>query len=481
MKRLASIRGRALPIAAIVAVLVALVATRLPHLSTGPLDFDEGVYWLSMRSMRAGNPLFTSVYSSQPPAFLLVTEPPWDWLGGSIEAGRAVMLAWSVLGVGAGAVLGWCLGGRVVGVATAVLLTVDPRMVDQSITLQADGPATSLALVSLAAAALAVALSGRRWRAVAAVVGGAAMALGILTKLFDVGVVPALALVLVLLSGQRRWASLGLAAAGMVAVAAVVLLPIVDAWPAMWHQAVALHAGNRALYPGISVSFMTQFLHTEWPVAVVAAVGLLNGWRRGRGAWMVGVVWIAGAMGALVATRPVFPHHMVLVIPGLALLGGTGFAGVVAEVRDRLDHRGRLVAGSLSTAAAAAGALLMQHALTAPALAVPTNFALVARLQALTPASALLIGDDQFDQALAARDAPPHFVDTSSVRLRDEGITAATLETVLLADPRVCGVLFASGRLSGLPGLVAWVSVEYPARNSLPAGAVLYTRSACQP
>jgi hypothetical protein len=44
MKRLASIRGRALPITAIVTVLIALVATRIPHLSTGPLDVDEGVY-----------------------------------------------------------------------------------------------------------------------------------------------------------------------------------------------------------------------------------------------------------------------------------------------------------------------------------------------------------------------------------------------------------------------------------------------------
>ena len=89
--------GRALAIAAIGAVLIALVATHLPHLSAGPLDYDEGIYWLSLRSMRAGHPLFTSVYSSQPPAFLLVTEPPWSWLGGSIEAGRAVMLAWSAV------------------------------------------------------------------------------------------------------------------------------------------------------------------------------------------------------------------------------------------------------------------------------------------------------------------------------------------------------------------------------------------------
>jgi hypothetical protein len=407
-----------------------------------------------------------------------VTEPPWDWLGGSIEAGRAVILAWSVVGVGAGAVLGWCLGGRVVGVATAVPLTIDPRMVDQSITLQADGPATSLALLSLAAAALTVTLRSGRWRAVAAVVCGAAMGLGILTKLFDVGVVPCV--VFVLLGGGHRWRMLGLAAAGMVSVAALILLPMVDAWPAMWDQAIGLHVSTRALYPGISGTFLWLFLQTEWPLTALAAVGLLIGWRAGRTAWMVGVVWIAGSMGALAATRPVFPHHMVLLIPGLALLGGTAIAVVVAHVGSRFDSRRWLIAVGLSTAVAgAAGALLLNHALTA--LETPTNVALVARLQALSPASSLLIGDDQFDQALAARDAPPQFVDTSSVRLRGGGVTAATLETVLLADPRVCGVLFASGRLSGVPGFVAWVAAEFPVRNGLPAGAVLYTRPACGP
>jgi hypothetical protein len=478
MKRHAAIHAGALPIAAIVAILVALVATRLPHLSTGPLDWDEGVYWISMRSMRAGNPLFTSVYSSQPPAFLLVTEPPWAWLGGSIAAGRAVMLAWSAVGVGAGAVLGWRLGGPMVGVVAAGLLAVDPRMMDQSITLQADGPSTSLALVSLAAAALAVTLKSRRWSGVAAAVAGAAMALGILTKLFDVGVVPAL--LLVLLSGPRRRASLALAAAGCVAVAALVLLPMVDAWSAMWAQAIGVHLATRSIDPGITVSFLRQLLRSEWPVVALAAMGVLIGWRRTRRAWMVGLVWLAGAMTALLATRPIFAHHMVLVVPGLAILGGTGIAGVVAEVRDRLDHRERLVVETLLVAAAVvAGALLTQHVLTG--LTRQTDSALVARLQALTPAAALLLGDDQFDQALAARDAPPQLVDTSTVRLRGAGVTAAALESVLRHDPRVCGVLFATGRLSAVPGFVAWVSVNYPARTSLPAGAVLYTRSVCPP
>jgi Dolichyl-phosphate-mannose-protein mannosyltransferase len=227
-------------------------------------------------------------------------------MGGSIEAGRAVMLAWSAIAVAAGSVLGWRLGGRLAGVATAVLPTVDPRMVDQSITLQADGPAVALGLVSLAAAAVAVTIDSRRWRNVAAVVAGVAMALGLLTKLFDVGMVPAL--LALLLTSRQRWALVGLAAAGGVAASAAVLLPMADAWQAMWTQAIGLHlsTSTRALDQALSLSFLTQFLHSEWPVVAAAALGALIGWRHTRRLWLVGVVWVGGAMAAVAVTRPLF-------------------------------------------------------------------------------------------------------------------------------------------------------------------------------
>jgi hypothetical protein len=460
----------------IVVVLAGVVVTRLPHLGTGPLDFDEGVYWLSMRSMRAGNPLFTSVYSSQPPGFLLLIEPLWNWLGGSIAAGRAVMVGWAVVGVGSGAVLGWRLAGPLAGVAVAVALAVDPRMVNQSIILQADGPAVSLGLLSLAAAAVAVSTHSHRWRAVACLVAGAALALGVLTKLFDAGLLPALAVLL--LSDRRRWSAMALAAGGAVAVAAALLLPIAVAWTSMWDQAVGLHLTTRSLYPGITLVFLRSFVHAEWPVVAVGALGFAVGWRRAPRAWAVSVTWCTGALAALAATRPIFPHHMALLIPGLSLLGAIGLVAIAAECRNRLDGSGRLALGSVSAAAATAAALLLlEHALTP--LTTPTNLALVSRLQTLTPPSALVISDDQFDQAVAARDAPAPFVDTSIVRLRGGGASAATIEAVLRSEPRACAVLFDTGRLSGVPGFLAWAAAEYPVRNVLPGGAVLYTRPAC--
>src|SRR5205085_235390 len=55
-----------------VAVLAVALAVRLPLLAGGQTDYDEGVYWQSLRALAAGHPLFSSVYSSQPPAFLML-------------------------------------------------------------------------------------------------------------------------------------------------------------------------------------------------------------------------------------------------------------------------------------------------------------------------------------------------------------------------------------------------------------------------
>ncbi|HSP65970.1 MAG TPA: glycosyltransferase family 39 protein, partial [Candidatus Deferrimicrobium sp.] len=190
-------RPRALALLAIGLVVVGTAVSRLPVLGLGEIDWDEGVYWLSMQSMRSGHALFTSVYSSQPPAFLLFAEPPWALLGGGIVAARAVMLGWAAAGVVAGSVIGWRLAGPVAAVAAAITLAVDPMMVRQSVVLQADGPATSLGVVAVALGAVALTLRSRRWSSGAAAQAGAALAVGFLTKLLDVAVVPPLLCVLV--------------------------------------------------------------------------------------------------------------------------------------------------------------------------------------------------------------------------------------------------------------------------------------------
>src|ERR1051326_2462566 len=70
-------------------------------------DYDEGVYLCSARSALAGHPLFTEVFSSQPPAFLKILTWSFYLCGDSVVVGRAVIVFFSVLCLAATGWLAW--------------------------------------------------------------------------------------------------------------------------------------------------------------------------------------------------------------------------------------------------------------------------------------------------------------------------------------------------------------------------------------
>ena len=410
---LARNRRDALAIGAITVTVIVTTASRLPLLGGGEIDWDEGVYWLSMQSMQAGHALFVSVYSSQPPAFLLLSEPPWALLGAGIAAARAVMLWWGAIAVVAGSIVGWRLGGRVAAVAVAVTLAVDPLMVRQSLVLQADGPATSLGLVAIAFGAVAITTNHKRWGTLAAGLAGASLVIGLLTKFLDVAAVLPLVAVLASRGGWRR---LFFAAfAGAVIAACAFLLPLHDAWLPMWNDAVGLHLTVRSASSGISV---IDGLRERWQLGALAAAGAVIGWRRHPRLVITGALWVAGAALAMAVTHPLWPHHAVSASPGLALLCAAGVSTIFGWLVRPSRRRSAGAAAGLAIALTACAAMFLAAGLRdLPALDLNL---LASRLASATPASAEVLGDEQYAQALALRAAPPLFVDTSNTRLYAE-------------------------------------------------------------
>ena len=183
------------PRLALLAVLMVAIAVRLPLLVGGQVDYDEGVYWQSLRAMAAGEPLFSSVYSSQPPAFLLLVFPVHLLAGGALLPDRAAVLLLSMLGLLAAYHAVQLLAGHRAALLAIALLAADPLFMRQSVTLQAEGPALALALISLALASEGRLHEGRLGLLLAAG-AGAALAAAILTKLLAVAAIPALALLL---------------------------------------------------------------------------------------------------------------------------------------------------------------------------------------------------------------------------------------------------------------------------------------------
>ena len=94
-------------------------------------------------------------------------------------------------------------------------------------------------------------------------------------------------------------------------------------------------------------------------------------------------------------------------------------------------------------------------------------------LQGVSAPNEVILSDDQYVAALANRDVPPQFVDTSAVRITSGYLTAAQLEDYI-SHNRVHVILFATGRFNLLPGFHAWVAERYTEVTTFDHGSALY-------
>ena len=447
------------------ALLTIAVAMRLPVLAGGQIDYDEGVYWQSLRAMAAGHPLFTSVYSSQPPAFLLLVFPAHLLLGGSIQADRVAMIVFSVLGMVAAYQLGTLLESCWTGVAAASLLAVDPLSFRESVTLQADGPAIALALAGLALAA-----AGRRRDnragALLAAAAGLTFATGLLVKPLAAPALPALAILLASpSSGRRRLLQLGAAAAGAGVATSGFLLPFADRVPQLLDQVVGFHARAHGVELG---GLDTPTMLTELPLVALAMAGVAAGLRRQPLLVLVGATWAVSAALSLALLRPLWPHHALALVAPLALLGAGG-SHLVRGASTRLQAC--LV---LLLAALLASTMWVHAQQTSDA----SRSRAVRAVSRVTEPNQLVITDDQYTVGLANRNTPPELVDTSKVRLLSGDLTLDQLDAIA-NRPDVSAVLVDDHyvSLSLLPGSRDWLDRRFPVARPLGEGRVLYLKT----
>jgi len=326
---------------------VVALALRLWPLRHYPFDFqDEGAYWQSLRAMAAGQPLFSVVFSSQPPFFLLGVFPFYLLFGQTLVAARLGVVLYSLLGLAASYYIGRAVAGRWAGVIACALLAVDPLYLAESHTLQAEMPSEGLALAGVALAAVTAGRTGlpRHWRAA---VSGMLLGLGVLTKLFDLGALVPAALylaapiVVALRDKQRRREDMRealrlvvpdllLLAASFVVACAAVLAPYFPVRGLVYDQVVRFHQvaeGTTALGPGgllynvgVIRDNVLGYYSIPYLLLVLAGLGLAV-WRR---AWTLAplLVWLVISLALLVRQQPLIWHHVVLLAPLLALIAG---------------------------------------------------------------------------------------------------------------------------------------------------------------
>lgn len=485
-------------------IALALRVLPLKGLST---DYDEGVYWQSLRAMAHGQPLFTGVFSSQPPFFLLGLYPLYLVFGQTLTAARLAVALYSLAGVIAMYFAGRRLAGSWVGLIAALLLAVDPLYVTESHTLQAEAPAIAFEVIAIAFALSAPGAPGRRrlWLAACA---GVALGLGVMVKLFDVvALVPVLAYLAQPVletsrdeQGDLRWPSrneLGdglrraapmcaVCVAGMLAAILVVALPFAANWGAAYDQVIRFHLVAGQTATGSLRGNVSAIAHVrgEYPLWLAAAGGAFLAVVTRRWIYAPIALWLLASFALLAQQQPLFQHHIALLVPPLVLLAGlTPSAFVGARIGARapgattLVRWASLLALALALFAGVAGVFISVKNDSRAAQAVPdSTLQIASMLAAITIPSDYVVTDDQYIAGLADRNVPPQLVDTSLVRIQAGYLTAAQLERIITAtDSRT--ILFASGRFDQIPGFRAWVEAHFTAVPQVGDGHMLYVKA----
>src|SRR5258707_11302095 len=95
----------------LVGICLLALALRLWPLGGFSTEYDEGVYWQSLRALADGHALFSSVFSSQPPFFLLSLYPLYVFFGQTLAAARLAIVIFSLAGIVAIYFAGAAIGG----------------------------------------------------------------------------------------------------------------------------------------------------------------------------------------------------------------------------------------------------------------------------------------------------------------------------------------------------------------------------------
>jgi hypothetical protein len=492
-------------------IIAAGIALRTVTLTTYEHDYDEAVYWSSLRAMLHGHPLFAQVFSSQPPLFLLAIYPFFAGLGQAIWSARLGVLVFSVVAMVALYGLGRVTGGRLCGLVAVILFALDPLARQQSQSLQAEMPALALALLALLAA-----YGVRRFGRKAALASGIAFGLSSMIKLITPPFVVPIVLVLLAAAveganAQTRqiwgtaWPAQALSAgagdiarrlAGLLALfivgtilaIAVVVAPFIGAWHALYSQVIAFHlhagAGTFPSHLQVIESEPSEYLLDS--AAILSAIIALA-----RRQWQAVplIAWYGTSIAYLFKLTPLFYHHLVILAPVAALLVGLLFAPAqrpaisLPRIVDAGDQR---AAPHLRWRGILAALLLLaivgvslgydieeiRAELTYNAAPILREVRAIDRLAA---PDAWVLTDDQFIAALANRDVPPALVDTSEVRIASGSLTSAQL-IAAVENPRVAVVLFSSGRFRELPGFVQWAEGHLRLVHDYGGGVELYGR-----
>ncbi len=461
-------RGAAAALCLVLGVAVWLVVgqARVPV----PLDYDydEGVYVATADAVAHGGRLYHDVFLSQPPLFVLVIRAMFGLWGTSLVAARSTVVVFSTVWLIAILAILWARGSPWGGVVAVCLVLGSATFLKAAQTVQMEVPAEALACAAVGLAVWGLHRPGAACWAVA----GFLVMLAAMTKLTAVTAVIPLMGAAASEHGPVRWRGRMLAAGAFLALAS--LLPVVGTGGFV-DQVFGFHlALARTLDESVAshVASIGQFVAGQWPLSVAALVG---GWRavtRGGAFGRALVAWFAVDSIMLAALKPLWTHHLIILVSPMGLLAGTA----LQPSQERSDHQARPVA-RLATLAVLAACTMIYLGVGISAVGRPIPSLqlehVVRRITEAVPPEGRVLTDDPMVSFLAGRRVADGLVDSSLTRIWTGSISEKRLTSALYAKGTDAVVLWRGTFRQYFPTFESAAATAFPVTERVPGGRVL--------
>jgi len=307
----------------------------MPHHLSCALLSDEGINAIKALLVDRGHPLYTQIWSDQPPLFTHLLHGWFSAFGWQVDAGRLLVLVFASLIVFASYDLVRRACGHGAALAACALLPLTSSFALLSVSIMIGLPALAFALLALWALIHWRPGASRWWIAAGAVL----MACSLATKLFTLFLVPLFAAWLLLAGRLERrpdgaWWMPALAWTAATAAAVLGLFAVLVGAGNLW-QLYSPHASARALDLAARFDAATPIaiLRDNWQVALLAAVGTGAAAARRRYDLLVLSAWGLAALAALGLEAPVWYHHYLLFTVAACPIAGVGLAALLASGR----------------------------------------------------------------------------------------------------------------------------------------------------
>jgi 4-amino-4-deoxy-L-arabinose transferase-like glycosyltransferase len=467
---------------ALMVILLAFFLWQVNHLEGFRWDFDEGVYMMDARLIRAGHHLYSDIFSAHPPLFVQSIAWAFAVLATSVQVARAVVVIYSTVGLLAAALIARELGGPLAGLSTAVLLAITPDFFLYSRVCIQDLPAISMAALALLWSLLYWRSGQRVWL----LLSGFSLAIGLLLKLLVLFAVPVLAISVVLCpphsssslrsdfqdtSPWRRIFADLLWWGGALVVPILLCVAFYEARP-MVEQTLLFHWQARDAFEWDALQNLrriTRYVIEDWGLFVLACYGMIVLLMRSVRRSVPLILWFLCATLMLANRAPLWPHLLTPFLLPLSIWAGLAIEHVFHALNAARKTRRwpDMARATVSLCVPIAYLLYLPDLVQADAnyLAAPQSpiESFIPRfLQAVSGPDDFVITDEPLVAFWADRNVPPLLTDTSHVRMRTGVLTAEQLVSLTEEYDPPAIVFWSSDRfVDNVPEYVDWVDERY--------------------